>query len=161
MSRSLTVALTAAAVAAAAVLFSAPAHAAPSGSLTVFGTRTEWQQIDLPPSGDTAGDMTVGTANVARTRGGPVIGSIAFNSVTIRVAIPGGSQSRMSTQWLTLPGGAIQSSSLIEAPQGTPPVKSQDFVIVGGTGRFAGAQGTMTMTPLGANENKYVFRFVR
>lgn len=161
MSRLRMIVLTAAALAVCSVLVSAPAQSAQSNSLTLFGTRTEWQQIDLPPSGDTVGDLTVGTANVARTRGGSVIGNIAFTSVTIRVEVPGGSQSRMSTQWLTLPGGAIQSSTLVDAPQGTPPVKRQEFVIVGGTGKFAGVRGTMTMTPLGGNENRYVFRFVK
>jgi len=161
MSRIRSTVIAAAALALAATLLPPPAQAAPSGSLTVFATRVEWQQIDLPPNGDTTGDLTIGLMNAARTRGGPVVGSISYNATTVRVNMPGGVQNRMATAWLTMPNGAIQATSLIEAPQGTPATKDQTFIIVGGTGKYVGARGTMALIILGKDERKLVYSFVQ
>jgi len=138
-----------------------PAQATPSDTLTVFVTRKECQQIDLPPAGKTVGDVTIGVMDVSRKRGGPVVGTWAYNAITVRIDVPGGVDSRMATQWLTLPGGSIQTSALIEAPIGAPLVKEQSYVVSGGTGRFAGVRGTMSLTPVDDDERKLVFRFVK
>lgn len=161
MSRIRSAVIAAAALALAATLLPPPAQAAPSGSLTVFGTRIQWQQIDLPPNGDTTGDLTIGLMNVARKRGGPVVGSFTYNATTVRVNMPGGVQNRMATSWLTMPNGAIQANSLVEAPQGTPVTKDQVFIIVGGTGKYVGARGTMTLSIIDDDERKMVYSFVQ
>jgi len=128
-------------------------------TLTLFNKRISRETVDFPPNGTTVGDYTIGTGTLSRKQGGAVIGTMTWSAQTVQVNIPGGVESRMATQWLTLPGGSIETSSLVSVPQGTTPVKSQQYIIVGGTGKYSGARGSMTFTPLGPDEYKMVFRF--
>ena len=138
-----------------------PAQAAPKdgSTLTLFNKRLTRETVDFPPNGTTVGDLTVGTGTLARTQGGAVIGTLSWSAQNVQVNIPGGIENRLSIQWLTLPGGALETSSLVSVPQGTTPVKTQQYVIVGGTGKYAGARGSMAFTPLGPEDYKMVFRF--
>jgi hypothetical protein len=138
----------------------APASAAPdSGKLTVYMSQTERNVLDLGATGITIGDVVSGSGNVSKTKGGATIGSFAYRSETVRVNIPGGIENRLSTIWFSLPGGSLMASTVINVPSGTRPVKSQDYVILGGTGKYAGAAGDMVFTPLSPDDYKVVFRF--
>ena len=147
------VALTAAAPATAAVA----AHS--SKNMTVYIAQTERNVLDLGATGITVGDVVTGSGDVSKTKGGSTIGTFAYRAETVRVNIPGGIENRLSTMWVSLPGGSLMASTVINVPSGTRPVKSQEYVILGGTGKYSGAAGDMTFTPLSPDEYKLAFHF--
>ena len=159
--RQLTAALLTTVVASTAIAAAVtPASAAPdSGKMTVYMAQTERNVLDLGATGSTIGDVVTGSGNVTKTKGGAPIGSFSYRSETVRVNIPGGIENRLSTIWFSLPGGSLMASTVINVPSGTRPVKSQDYVILGGTGKYAGAAGDMTFTPLSPDDYKLTFRF--
>lgn len=160
--RRLTVAL--AVVAAATLTAVVPAHAAlpaaPSGTLTIYTHQTQRDVLDLGATGETVGDVVTGHGTVAWKKNGKTVGSYAYRSETVAVNIPGGSQSRLSTNVYSLPGGTIMATGLVSVQQGTRPTKPQPQIIIGGTGKYAGARGTMTLTPKNANDYERTFTFV-
>lgn len=137
--------------AAATVAVAVPAHAArpaaPSGTLTVYSKQTARNVLDLGASGITVGDVVTGSGTVSLTKGGKAVGTFAYRAETVRVAIPGGNENRISTAVTSLPGGTILTSGLVSIQQGTRPTKTQPVVIVGGTGDYAGARGTAIQNP--------------
>lgn len=158
--------LSVAVVAASAVALSVavPAHAsapaAPSGKLTIYTVQTQRNVLDLDSSNSTTvGDVVVGSGTVALTKGGKSIGTYAYRSETVRVNIPGGNENRLSTSAYVLPGGTILVQGLVSVQQGTRPTKPQPLVIVGGTGDYAGANGTVTLSPRTPNKYTTTFTF--
>lgn len=139
----------------------APATAAPaSDRLTVFISQDQREVLDLGAAGTTVGDVVTGSGDVSRTKGGAATGTFAYRAETVRVNIPGGVENRLSTFWVTLPKGSIAATSLVSISQGTRPATVQQFVILGGTGAYTGAQGTMVMKPLGPDDYRLTYRFV-
>lgn len=57
-------------------------------------------------------------------------------------------------------GGSIMTMGTIRAPQGGGLVTDHEFAVVGGTGKFAGAMGTMKVSPLTAPKFKATFAFL-
>lgn len=159
--RRLAIALTAAA--ALALTVAAPAQAArptaPSGTLTVYNHQTQRDILDLGASGTTVGDVITGSGTVALSAGGKSVGTFAYRAETVRVNMPGGNENRISTTVTSLPGGTILTSGLVSAQQGTRPTKTEQVVIVGGTGDYAGARGTATLNPGTNNRYKVTFTF--
>jgi hypothetical protein len=160
--RRLTVALVA--VAAASITVAGPAvaalPAAPSGTLTIYTHQTQRDVLDLGATGTTVGDVVTGSGTVSLKKNGKSVGSYSYRSETVRVNMPGGNESRLSTNVYTLPGGTIMATGLVSVSQGTRPTKPQPQIIIGGTGKYAGAQGTMTLTPKNANDYVRTFIFV-
>lgn len=121
-----------------------------------FGTR---EILDLGAPGATHGDVTTGTGAVTKTLGGASIGDYVYRAETIEGE---GEESRLTTLWVNLPKGSLLVTSLIEVPIGAPPTKKQLFVIVGGTGKYAAAQGTMTLTPgFQPRSSRLAYRFIK
>ncbi len=139
---------------------SATIRASPHGTLTVLLTQTEREVLDLGGTGTTIGDVVTGSGDLRRTAQGSTIGSWAYRAETVRVNIPGGSENRLTTQWYTLGKGSIMVSGMISLQQGTRPTRPQPLVIVGGTGSYRGAAGTMTLLPKGPDDYVATFRFV-
>ncbi len=160
--RRLTVALVAAAATTLALAGPAAAvrPAAPSGSLTIYTHQTQRDVLDLGETGTTVGDVVTGSGTLALKKGGKMVGSYSYRSETVTVNIPGGNESRLSTNVYTLPGGTIMATGLVSIQQGTRPTKPQPQIIVGGTGRYAGARGTMTLVPKNANDYVRTFDFI-
>jgi len=146
-----TLAVAAIASAALAVSVAAPAlavaPAAPSGSLVVFNDETQHNVLDLGGSGVTVGDVVTGSGSVALTKGGKSIGTFAYRAETVKVNMPGGNLNRINNSVYDLPDGTIMVAGLVSVQQGTEPTKPQPLIIVGGTGKYAGANGTVTLTP--------------
>lgn len=149
-----------------AISLAVPAQAAvsaakPKGSLTVYTHQTQMNVLDLGASGVTVGDVTTGSGTVATSVGGKSVGTFAYRSENVSVSIPGGNRNVLSTTAYVLPTGQILTQGLISAPGGTAPVATQTRVILGGTGKYAGASGTAVMNP-GANQTDWTitFRFV-
>ncbi len=153
--------LATAAVAAAALAISvaAPASAAPSGSLTIYTHQTQRDVLDLGASGTTVGDVVTGNGTVAMTKGGKTVGTYVYRAETVQVNIPGGNENRITTQVWGVSDGTIMVSGLISIQQGTRPTKPQPLIIVGGTGKYAGANGTATLKPTSANNYTVTFAF--
>lgn len=151
------------AAAALAISVSAPAFATapakPSGSLTIYTHQTQRDALDLGATGTSVGDVATGSGTVALTKGGKDVGTYVYRSETMRVTIPGGNESRLSTSVHSLPGGTIMVSGLVSIQQGTRPTTPSPQVIVGGTGDYAGANGTATFTPGKNNNAKVTFTF--
>lgn len=153
-------------VAAAAVAVALPAKAAPTaptaptGTLTIYLKQDQREVLDLGVAGTTVGDVVTGSGNVSRTNGGAAVGTFVYRAEAVRVNIPGGIENRMSTLWITLPKGSIAATSLISVPQGTRPVAVHQYIIIGGTGAYAGARGTMGFKPLGPDDYRAKFRFI-
>lgn len=106
-----------------------------------FGTR---DVVDIGDPGASHGDVTTGTGPVWRTLAGKVIGDYVYRAETIE---GDGEETRLTTLWVNLPGGSLVSTALIEVPIGAPPTEEQLFVVLGGTGKYAAAQGTMILKP--------------
>ena len=156
--------LAAAAVAAGALVVGAAAPAiaiapaAPSGSLTVYTNETQHNVLDLGASGTTVGDVVTGSGTTSATKGGKANGTFAYRAETVRVNMPGGNLNRINSSVYDLPGGTIMVAGLVSIQQGTEPTKPQPLIIVGGTGKYAGANGTVTLTP-GKKSYKATFTF--
>ena len=91
------------------------------------------QLIDNAPVGDSPGDMLVFTEKLFDPRG-KRIGSDAASCVRLFDA------TSLCTGVYMLPGGRVMVQLLQPGPTGT-----YDQAITGGTGRFAGARGTVTV----------------
>ncbi len=158
-----TLATAALAAAALTVAVGAPAFATapakPSGSLTIYTVQTQRDALDLGATGTSVGDVATGSGTVALTKGGKVVGDYVYRSETTRVNMPGGNETRLSTSVHSLPGGTIMVSGLVSIQQGTRPTEPAPQVIVGGTGDYAGANGTATFIPGKNNNSKVKFNF--
>jgi hypothetical protein len=89
--------------------------------------------VDNAPSGDSPGDMLVFTEKLFNSRG-KQIGTDAASCVRLFDV------SSLCTGTYKLPGGRLMVQLLQPGPTG-----SYDQAITGGTGRFAGARGTVTV----------------
>jgi hypothetical protein len=142
-----------------AVPASATPRTGPHGTLTILMTQTAREVLDLGATGTTVGDVVTGSGDLRRSAQGATIGTWTYRAETMRVNIPGGNENRLTTQWYALGKGSLMASGLISLQQGTRPTKPQPLVIVGGTGIYSGARGTMTLLPKGPDEYVATFRF--
>jgi hypothetical protein len=120
----------------ALALSAAPAGAKTHGHTITIKARSQIehaQVVDNAPAGDSAGDMLVFTEQLFDTRG-KRIGSDAASCVRLFDA------TWLCTGVYKLPGGQVMVQLLQPGPTGT-----YDQAITGGTGRFAGARGTVTV----------------
>lgn len=121
-----------------------------------FGTR---DIIDIGEPGASHGDVTTGTGAVWRTLAGEVIGDYVYRAETVKAEEL---ETRLTTLWVNLPGGSLAAMALIEVPKEAPPTESQRFIVLGGTGKYAGAQGTMTLKPgFEPRSSRLTFRLLR
>ena len=116
---------------------------------TITIERVSQENVDVGELGSSVGDLRA-TQGIARTASGKRIGTYATSQVTVATGLAGGVEQRSVIMEITLRGGEISIVGIYEAPAGAPPVRAITHVIVGGTGDFFGARGTMTMTPASA-----------
>lgn len=150
--------------AAATVLVCVPGAAAaepsPPADVTVFIQRTYRQVIDVGSAGASTGDITSSAGKIRRTQSGRVIGHYLTSQVTVRVNLPGGRERRNTMIQFDVPGGTILTQALVDAPIGTPPRGKFTHAIIGGTGAYSGARGTLYFTALDATRYRITFDFV-
>jgi hypothetical protein len=87
--------------------------------------QTEREVLDLGATGTTFGDVVTGSGDLRRSPSGMTIGSWSYRAETVRVNIPGGNESRLTTQWCALGKGSIMVSGLVSVQQGTRPTRRQ------------------------------------
>jgi hypothetical protein len=103
------------------------------------------QFVDNAPTGDSAGDMLIFTEKLFNSRG-KQIGSDAASCVRLFDA------TSLCTGTYKLPKGRLMVQLLQPGPTGT-----YDQAITGGTGRYAGARGTVTVAQQ-ASGDRFTFR---
>jgi hypothetical protein len=144
MTRSTTV------LAALAALALSPAPAAGKGhertiTIKARSQLDQVQVVDNAPAGDSAGDVVVFTERLFAPNG-KRIGSDAASCVRLFDV------TSLCTGTYKLPGGRVMVQLLQPGPAGT-----YDQAITGGTGRFAGARGTVTVAQQPSGD-RFTFR---
>lgn len=135
------------------------ASATAQGPMTIrlVSVTTSDRLRDAPPAGPSRGDTSVQTSrllNAVAQFGKPRGAVVGRDSATIRLTGP---TSATIDGVATLPGGALTLRGAMRVGAGNALV----FPVVRGTGRFAGARGTVTVTPLGSeNRALNVYRLV-
>lgn len=119
-------------------------------TIVLFAENRNLSRIDDNQPGPDDGDLVHRELALSLTRGGPVIGVtyaqseiVAFNrdaKVDIR---------RVDTQ-KKLPGGTLFTTGLSQLSIGTIPQPgwTDNYAVIGGTGKYAGARGTEKLTLL-------------
>lgn len=146
LKRILILAVTVTALASAVPLASAPA--APSASFTLVATldRHSLVTVDAPPKGSSPGDVFVFSTSLHRH--GRPDGRGEFVQTVVDPRYRGISMHAdllLSNGTLELQGAGLSR----RAPGGAKPASQTDMAIVGGTGAFAGASGTVKLVPAG------------
>jgi len=154
------VTLAAGAAVTATALVVAPASAAPAPRDLVkdsFSLTGEFSSRVIDESGNPQGigDLTVTT--------GKVSGSVGNGTLTtvIRVVAPGkesDAELRDTQSQVQLKKGQIFAQAVNEDPKGKPPQTLHIMPVVGGTGAYAGARGTLNLIPQGKT-GKYLFMY--
>ena len=146
--RILLVATAAAAVAAAGVLPLASAPAAPSSSFTLVASldRQSMVRVDARPKGTSPADVIVFSTSLRR--GGKPDGSAEFVQTVVDPRYRGVSMHAdllLADGTLELQGAGLSR----RAPGGAKPSSETDMAIVGGTGAYTGASGSVKLVPGG------------
>jgi len=152
-------ALTAATALAASALLGTPATAAPAEprSKKSFALTAEFTGRQIQPSGNPKGigDFTVTTGSVTGSEGSGTLTTV------LRVVAPGDkadAELRDTQSQVQLKGGQIFAQAVNEDPKGKPPEILHIMPVVGGTGAYAGARGTLNLIPQGKT-GKYLMMF--
>jgi hypothetical protein len=127
--------------------------------LKLITKRTERQVLALGNDGVSSGSLSFAEGEIRSKRRGEVIGRFVFRGLALDSDEPGGLEDRDISVEYTLPDGIILVSAVVSAPTGLPPSTPQDQVIVGGTGRYAGAGGSVRYVPIDDNEQRVIFTF--
>jgi hypothetical protein len=126
------------------------APAAAETRTTTIKARSQLDQVQLvdnAPAGDSAGDLLIFTERLVDRRGRR-IGSDAASCVRLF------DSRSLCTGTYKLPGGQLMVQLLQPGVSGT---RTYDQAITGGTGRFAGARGTVTVAQR-AGGDRFTFR---
>ncbi len=127
--------------------------------LKIVTTRTDRQVLELGDDGSYSGALTFAEGDIRSKRRGDVIGRFVFRGLALNSDEPGGIEDRDITVEYTLPDGLILVSGVVSAPGGLPPTTPQDQIIVGGTGDYAGAGGSVRYVPINNDEQRVIFTF--
>ncbi len=154
------IALTSVCLAAGLSVFAPVAVAAERpANRTVFLERTAAENVDVGATGSSVGDLRATQGVVRSARDGKVIGSYATSQVTLSAGV-GGTEQRSVIMEITMGAEEVTMVSLYVVPVGAPPTSKVVHPIVGGTGQYAGAGGTLTLVPLDGTSYRAVLRFV-
>lgn len=121
-----------------------------------FGAPTR-TVIDHDPTGSSVGDLTISTGDVLDPATGKRIGYYTTNQVTVRADAVTRREIRRVDLSISLKTGTIFAAALIRATEGAPPSETMRFAVVGGTGDFEGARGSLTHGPV-ANQAAFPVR---
>lgn len=158
--RRISLALAAAGAVAALTAYAPVAVAAERpANRTVFLERTAAENVDVGATGSSVGDLRATQGVVRSARDGKVIGSYATSQVTLSAGV-GGTEQRSVIMEITMGAEEVTMVSLYVVPVGAPPAAKVVHPIVGGTGQYAGAGGTLTLVPLDGTRYRAVMRFV-
>ena len=126
-----------------------PVSASPlSGETRTYALKvTEAFAVDFGQSGSTHGDIAVRNG-VIRSTSGKKLGTWSTVQIVVGKDSRGATEDRQVNVQFTFSGGAVMATGVVRAPQGGTLVDDQVFAIVGGTGKFAGVMGTMTVSPV-------------
>jgi hypothetical protein len=141
-----------AAALAAAILAVAPATAKRSDRTITIRLTSKVDQaklVDNAPTGDSPGDVLIFTEKLFNARGKQV-GTDAASCTRLFDA------SSLCTGVYKLRGGQIHVQLVQPGPSGT-----YDQAITGGTGRYAGARGTVTVAQGGSGGDHFTFKIRR
>lgn len=127
--------------------------------LNIVTTRTDRQVLELGDDGISSGTLSFSEGDIQSKRRGDVIGRFVFRGLALDSDEPGGLEDRDIAVEYTLPDGLILVAGVVSAPRGLPPATPQDQVIVGGTGRYAGAGGSVSYVPINKNQQRVIFTF--
>ena len=137
---------------AGALLFAAsPADANRGPRALTFTARSELARVHLvdnAPSGDSVGDMVIFTERLF-DRHGKLIGSDAASCVRLFDA------TSLCTGTYKLPRGRLMVQLLQPGLTGT---RTYEQAITGGTGRYAGARGTVRVAQRASGGDRFRFR---
>jgi len=135
-------------IAAAAVLLPSAAQAQQRPMvIQVISIAESLKAHDVPPKGPSAGDwvaMTDRLANAVARFGKPQNAIVGSDQATLKIQKPG---VETLDGVAKLPGGTIVFRGRVTTGKGG----SQIVPVVDGTGRFAGARGTVTISQIGAD----------
>jgi hypothetical protein len=152
-------ALTIPAAALAAIIPAASAPASPSGTITLLAKFDKKSAVTVDaakPKGESAGDGFVFSANL--TRDGKAAGREEFAQTIVDNRYQGvvmQAQLLLADGTVMLQGGGTNK----RAPGAAAPDTQQDMAIVGGTGAYAGASGTVHMTEVGGTTQRLDLAF--
>jgi hypothetical protein len=146
LKRTLTLAAAAAALAVLVPLAAAPA--APSGTFTLTATLDSHSlaRVDERPKGESPGDVSVFSASLRRD--GRADGRAEFVQTLVDPRYQGLSiraSLLLGDGTLELQGAGLDR----KAPGGGSPSEETELAVVGGTGSYAGAGGTVRLVPVG------------
>ena len=136
----------AAAIASAVPLASAPAASSSSFTLLANLDRHSMASVDAQPKGTSPGDVFVFSTSLRR--GGKLDGRAEFVQSVVDPRYRGVSMRAdllLSDGTLELQGAGLSR----RAPGGAKPTSETDMAIVGGTGAYAGASGSVKLVPSG------------
>ncbi len=98
---------------------------------------------------------------MSKKRDGASVGSYNFRGITVAVSIPGGRENRDALTQFNLKSGTVLMERINSVAAGTLPDTTEIYPIIGGTGKYAGAAGTVVFSVLSESEYKAEFRFTR
>lgn len=127
---------------------------------TVFIERTFAEELDFGDPGTSVGDLRATRGVVRKSLEGKVIGRYTTTQWTIGPGGGMGLEERTITMEVTIGRNEVLMVSVYAAPQGSTPVDKVVYPIVGGTGKYAGARGTMTLVPIDDLRKRLEFRFM-
>jgi hypothetical protein len=97
----------------------------------------------IAPPGTAVGNILVTSGDIVEPKTRKRLGFYATNQITVRSDATTGREIRKVDLSISLPRGEIFATSLIRVVAGQPPTTRQRFALTGGTGRYAGIQGTL------------------
>lgn len=127
---------------------------------TVYIERTFAETVDLGVSGSSVGDLRATRGLVRKSLDGKVIGRYTTTQWTIGPGGERGFEERTITMEVAIGRNEVVMVSVYTAPKGETPVDKVVYPIVGGTGKYAGARGTMTLVPIDDLRKRLEFRFM-
>lgn len=127
---------------------------------TVYIERTFAETVDLGVSGSSVGDLRATRGLVRKSLDGKVIGRYTTTQWTIGPGGERGLEERTITMEVAIGRNEVVMVSVYTAPKGETPVDKVVYPIVGGTGKYAGARGTMTLVPIDDLRKRLEFRFM-
>ena len=127
---------------------------------TVYIERTFAQDLDFGDPGSSVGDLRATRGHVRKSLKGKIIGRYTTTQWTIGPGGERGLEERTITMEVTIGRNEVVMVSVYAAPQDSTPVDKVVYPIVGGTGKYAGARGTMTLVPIDDLRKRLEFRFM-